>query len=251
MPAIGFAGDVLLLLELVQHQQIDLRALDLLALIDQLVAAVSAEAAGPLSQRADWAVTGAELLRLRSAMMLPVHDRRHQEAQDAAARLQRILQARAEGLALAGWLDERAERLPPTWRRGCAEPVLQAGRGDDLLQFLWGCVGVFAGFGLQGEDGLTERYVVTPLPFWRFEDALARIRDQLARPPHEATLVALAPPDATGGGGRSPQAVYRRAAWASTFMASLELAREGVVVLESCAPEHGGVLVRAEAACAV
>lgn len=240
----GFAGDAELLLALVQRQQIDLCSLDLAALIAQLVAAVTAEDGGPLSQRASWAVTGAELLRLRSALLLPSSDQRQSQAERVASRLQQTLQARAEALALAAWLAARAAAQAPTWARGGAEPTRPALRSEDPLQFLWGCVGVFSGFGVQGEDETSvERSVIDPLPFWRPDQALARVREVLAAPPHEATLPSLLPAEPAAPAADPDRRLRRRAGWASTFLACLELAREGAVTLDALPPADGSVFV--------
>jgi segregation and condensation protein A len=68
----GFAGPLDHLLALARAQTIDLAAISLTALLDQLAEALrQAPASVPLGQKGDWVVMAAWLVQLRARLLLP------------------------------------------------------------------------------------------------------------------------------------------------------------------------------------
>ena len=117
----GFAGSLDLLLELARSHRIDLKALDLLAVVEQLIQATRSETAPSLGQRASWTVTASWLLLLRSHLMLPAADPRHPVAAEQARQLQAHLLSLQEARALARWLDEQPQMGRDVFGRGVSD----------------------------------------------------------------------------------------------------------------------------------
>jgi len=104
----GFSGPLDLLLRLARSHDVNLAALPVTAIIDQLAIAMSAApAAMPLSQKADWLVMASWILLLRSSLLLPADAPAQQDAQLEAGQLRDRLLALQEAQGLAAWLDRR------------------------------------------------------------------------------------------------------------------------------------------------
>ncbi len=249
----GFTGSLERLLELARDQRIDLARLPLAELIDQVLATMAWDV--PLPQRADWLVMGAWLLQLRSRLLLPAEAPARQAAEGAADRLRQRLLGLAGIQALAGWLDDRLRLGRDVFARGAPEhpETLRPGEPElDVVAFVWACVELFDA-GLPRPD-TSERYVPQPrLELHSIPDARRRILRRLADAPNGLTLDQLLPdvapaaaettatatksttPD--GEDMQSPQlTLRRRSAWTSTFVAGLELAKQGEVALAQDVP---------------
>ena len=90
---------------------------------------------------------------------------------------------------------------------------------------------------LEGREGQTTEptptYRPSPPNLWRIPDALQRIAELLGQHPGQLALERCLPPILV----HTPDRPIRiRAALASTFVAGLELARDGAVVLEQHGP---------------
>ena len=98
----GFQGPLDHLLTLARAARIDLAALSLTAVLDQLAVALR-QATVPLGQKADWVVMAAWLLQLRARLLLPV-EAAQQEAEVEAEELRgRLLAWRRRRRSLPGW----------------------------------------------------------------------------------------------------------------------------------------------------
>ncbi|MGI4748463.1 MAG: segregation and condensation protein A [Janthinobacterium lividum] len=237
----GFAGSLDLLLELARTHRIDLKTLDLLAVVEQLIGATRADAAMPLSRKAAWTVTASWLLLLRSHMMLPSADPRHPAAAEQASQLQAQLLSLQQARNLAQWLDERPQLGRDVIGRGASEPdtATRAEPGHlDRVEFLWACIALFVGDWSTAAIDLPAVYVPRPQDLYRVEDARDRVRKlmQDVVPTDMVSLARLLPL-----GERSRQLVAQaeptarirhRSAWTSTLIACLELAKQGELVIE-------------------
>jgi segregation and condensation protein A len=227
----GFSGPLALLLSLARAQQIGLARLPVAKLVDQLVNALQ-EAGPSLGERGTWLVMACWLLLLRSRLLLPADAPAQQEAEEAADQLRGHLLALQAGRVLAGWLDRRPQLGRDVFARGQPEP-LGAFAGVqhrvDVIEFLWAAMGLF-------DDGTDETDAVSVYrPRWAelyaVGDARERILRQLAEVP-EGGLLGWFLPSQTGEDSITiPAELLRRSAWTSTFMASLELAKQGDVAL--------------------
>jgi segregation and condensation protein A len=228
----GFDGPMDLLLDLAERQRIDLGRMSILALAEQFVAAVERLVGKvALERRADWHVLAARLVLLRSRLMFPESPEEAASAErDAAAELRR-LEAMAFVRAASSWLQAR----PQLGQEVFARPEAEAPRESGYVALMEACLVVLRS--RAGEPALVEASVYRPpLPsLWRVPDALARIRAVLAERPEGGDLSSFLPPiatDATIAAEAPDRTLQTRAAVASTLVAGLELAREGVLSIQ-------------------
>jgi segregation and condensation protein A len=230
----GYSGSLEGLLTLARSRRIDLGKIPLLNLVDQLVAAVrDAPPATPMGQRGDWVVMASWLVQLRSLLLLPADAPAHQAGKDAADHFRDRLSGLAEIQALATGLDRRPHLGRDVFTRGQPpeefDLSVEGGPEVDVIEFLWASMALFDDGG-PGPD-ISERY----RPRWRdlysVAEARARILKRLAETPDGLPLDRLLPEDTMAAGISAEPVLKQRAAWTSTFVASLELAKQGDVAL--------------------
>ena len=226
----GFDGPLDTLLMLARAQKIALAEIPLVTLVDQLTAALlRAPPTLPLSRKGDWVVMTAWLLQLRSVLFLPVDAPAQQAATAAADDLRTRLAGLQEMQALAGWLDRRPQLGRDVFVRGAPERVgvsVDASQAIDVVEFLWASMALFD----VAEAPDTTTVYKPPFPdLFRVPAAIERVRARLAEQhgpePLEAFLPTL-PPDA------ADRAFLAKSAVSSTFMAALELTRDGDLTIE-------------------
>src|SRR4051794_21581549 len=225
----GFHRPLDQLLTLARAAKINLADLSLTALAEQLAAALR-QATVPLGQKGDWVVMAAWLLQLRTRLLLPMAEAQ-QEADVEAEDLRGRLVALQAAQALAAWLEQRPQLGRDSFIRGWPEVFgvsLDAVPVLDGVEFLWASLALF-------DDGTADPDTVGVYRSVRADlhtiaEARDRILQLLAEMPDDATLDQLLPPP-----DRSEDEERRvlrwRSAWASTFSASLELAKQGEVAL--------------------
>ncbi len=239
-----------------RSHRIDLKALDLLAVVEQLIQATRSGTGLSLSRKADWTVTASWLLLLRSHLMLPPADPRHPAAAEQARRLQAQLLSLQEARALMRWLEEQPQLGREVFARGAPEPDTVAQLQPELLdrvEFLWACIALFDGdwarpmtepsastrrggliFTRSRTRGrgsaniwLTRMASLEALPLWALLPRQERER------PRDERL--------------HPQNLIRhRSGWTSTLMACLEMTRQGELLIGEQAAD-GAITVFAPA----
>ena len=226
----GFAGPLDRLLALARAHRVDLARLSLPRLVDQLVAALGGAAS--LERRADWLVMAAWLVQLRSDLLVPADPARQRAAEAGAARLQGQLLALQEVKALAAWLGRRPQLGHEVFARGRPEPLgllAETRHQVDVIEFLWASLALFDEDGAGADQASRyqpQRWDLHPVP-----EARERILRLLGQAGEGRALGALLP--AAAMEGSTPEtALRRRSGWTSSFVASLELAKQGEVVLE-------------------
>ena len=230
----GYSGSLEGLLILARSRRIDLSTVPLLDLVDQLVVAVrDAPPATPVAQKGDWVVMASWLVQLRSLLLLPADASAREAARSEADRFRNRLSGLAEIQALAAWLDDRPRLGRDVFVRG--EPsegpdlAIETAIELDVIEFLWASMALFDDGG-PGPD-IAELY----RPRWRdlysIAEARARILRRLAEAPDGLPLTRLLPEDSAAAGISAEPALKQRAAWTSTFIAGLELAKQGEVAL--------------------
>ena len=229
----GFSGSLDQLLAQARGHTIDLSRLPFGALVDQLAAAVrQAPAALPLSQKADWVVMAAWLVQLRARLLPPADAPAHQQATAEADQLRGQLVALADSQALADWLQRRPQLGHDVFARGKPEMFglsVEVGQAIDVIEFLWASLARFED-STAAPDTATV-YRPARLDLCTVAEARDRILRRLADSPDGTTLAQCLPtPPATTDGEIQPE-LRRRSTWASTLVASLELARQGNVAL--------------------
>lgn len=278
----GIEGPLDWLLEQARAGRIDLARLSVLALVEQCAAAVDAElargrdgdgdgAARParsLERPAEWVGMLAWLVWLRSRLLLPRDDPEAKAALDEAEALRRRLanqehvQAITALLRALPLLGKDVFERPPTGKG-------RQGRALDLPGLLRTYARLIAPPQEPAPDTADAPYRPRPPLLWRVQDALARIRLLLL----EAFSASGAQPDgqqqdgqqqdgnaslwrflpspeildaalaAAPSGVTTDRAVLRRSAVAGTFLAALELARDGTLALEQ-EGSFGAIAVR-------
>jgi len=228
----GFDGPLERLLTLARAQQVDLSRISLIALLEQLEAALRQTSVTlPLGQKADWLVMAAWLLQLRSQLLLPAGAPAPQDAVAEADQLRfRLVELQAVQ-ALAGWLERRPQLGRDVFARGqpavgvSVEPTPDL----DIIEFLWASLALF-GDGEPAPD-TTPFYRPPPRALYPVSEARARILRRLAEVRGEVAFALLLPDAPALAEGQSLPALQLRSAWSSTFAASLELAKQGDVVV--------------------
>jgi segregation and condensation protein A len=225
----GFSGPLDLLLIRARAQKINLADISLVALAEQIAAALQlAPPAVPLGQKGDWVVMTAWLVQLRSLLLLPADAPGRQDAAAEADQLRTRLAGLQEMQALAGWLERRPHLGRDVFARGRPEffgVSVEAGQAIDVVEFLWASMALFDdGAGPETEEIYQPRLFPE---LYAVAEARARILQRLAELPDGGPLAALLPET----GGATGSDLRRRSAWSSTLAASLELAKQGDVVL--------------------
>ena len=228
----GFSGPLDHLLTLARAQKIDLSDISLTALLDQLTAALhQAPAAVPLGQKADWVVMAAWLVQLRTRLLLPADAPGQRDAAAEVDQLRTRLIALEDIQALAFWLEHRPQLGHDVFARGRPEffgHAVEAGQAIDMVEFLWASLALFDD---ETAVDTTERYRARPFELYAVAEARERILRLLVETPNGAPLARFLPDP---GGDLESEVwgkIRRRSGWASTFIAGLELAKQGDVVL--------------------
>jgi segregation and condensation protein A len=230
----GFEGPLDLLLSLSRAHRINLAVLSIGDIMDQLASALrEAPPAMPLSQKADWVVMAAWLLLLRSNLLLPADEPEQIQAEADAAVLRDRLLALQHMQALAGWLERRDMLGRDVFARGDPEwsgELIQHHRQIDRVAFVWACMELFD----ERDYALTEGSMYRPayLDLFEIPEARNRIVRYFSETNSQGDLFELLPAVVKAETSKALSVLRRRSAWTSTFVAMLELAKQGVVELE-------------------
>jgi segregation and condensation protein A len=229
----GFDGPLDLLLELARAQKVDLARISILSLVEQYLTVIEGARRVRLELAADWLVMAAWLTWLKSRLLLPADSLGAEEAEDAAEVLALRLRDLSAIRAAAAWLGARPRLGLDVFARGAPEDHTEIDRSRLALD-LGSLVHAYLGAVRRGTK--SRRYQPRALTLWTVQDALHRLGALLGSLPDWISLERFLP-DHLGG------PTERRAALASTLLASLEMARGGAVRLRQ-EHEFGPILVR-------
>lgn len=229
----GFEGPLDLLLELARGQKLDLARISILSLVEQYLAVIEGAARVRLELAADWLVMAAWLAWLKSRLLLPKGSEAADEGEEAAEALAARLTGLQQMRAAAQWLGARPVLGQEVFARGLPEDFAVADRSKLALD-LSGLMRAYLAALRRGAGARPYRPALPAL--WSVQDALARLAALVGRLPEWSTLEQFLPPHLA-----SP--LQRRAALASTLLASLEMARGGAVRLRQEAA-FGPILLR-------
>ncbi len=221
----GFEGPLDLLLDLARAQKVDLARISILALVEQYLAIIEGAARVKLELAADWLVMAAWLAWLKSRLLLPQSDPDAEEGEQSADILAARLAELAAMRAGAAWLGARPVLGIDVFRRGTGEELTATDRSRlaaDLPALLRAYVEALR------RSAARVSYQPKQLSFWTVQDALHRLSATLGSMPPWTTLEVFLPAALSGQ--------QRRAAIASTLLASLEMARGGGLRLRQDAP---------------
>ena len=233
----GFAGSLDFLLRVARAHQINLAALSIVDIVDQLAQALErAPAKMPLAQKADWVVMAAWIVMLRANLFLPADSQVHQDAEIEAGQLRNRLMVLQEAQTLAAWLDRRPVLGRDVFARGWEE--YPDGFGEvqhaqvDVIAFLWAAMELFDDPADQPDTAKIYRPAgASP---YSIPEARLRILRLLAEAGQSQTLDRLLPEEIRNAQVNNQKIGMRRAraAVSTTFIAALELAKQGDVAMD-------------------
>jgi segregation and condensation protein A len=215
----GWEGPLDLLLMLARSQKVDLREISILALVEQYLTFIEDAKALRLEIAADYLVMAAWLAYLKSCLLLPKDVEADPSPEELALRLQLRLQ-RLDAMREAGARLMARDRLGrDVFRRGAPEGLKvyrKAAWQDDLYDLI-------AAYGVVQARTAPVMHIVERRPVLTLDQALVRLERMLGLQLDWMSLEYFLP--------ETPDPAYRRSALASSFVASLELARLGRVEL--------------------
>ncbi|MFN3944158.1 MAG: segregation and condensation protein A [Allosphingosinicella sp.] len=229
----GWEGPLDLLLTLARTQKVDLAKISILALVEQYLAFIQDAKKLKLEIAADYLVMAAWLAYLKSCLLLPKDPEQDPSPEELALRLQLRLQ-RLNAMREAGARLMARDRIGrDVFLRGAPEGlrvVRRAAWQVDLYDLI-------AAYGIVRARTEPALHIVSRRPVMTLEDALQRIERLIGASMDWATLESFLP--------ATPDPEYRKSALASSFVAALELARQGRVELDQQAGPFTPLYVRA------
>ncbi|QIK96583.1 segregation/condensation protein A [Sphingomonas sp. HDW15A] len=216
----GWEGPLDLLLNLARAQKVDLKQISILALTEQYLAFIEDAHALKLEIAADYLVMAAWLAYLKSCLLLPKDPEADPSPEELALRLQMRLQ-RLDAMREAG------ARLIGRDRLGRDVFVREAPEGLRVLKkALWqaNAFDLYAAYGRVRARTQPAMHVVAHRAVMTLEDAIQRVAAMLGQAVEWTTLEAFLP--------ETVDPAFRKSALASSFVAALELARQGRLMIE-------------------
>ena len=234
----SWEGPLDLLLMLARKQKVDLAQISILALVDQYLAFIREAKALSLELAADYLVMAAWLAYLKSGLLLPRDPEAEPDPDDLALKLQFQLQRLAAMREAGGKLLARPQLGWDAFTR--AEPeglkLETVARYDTSLFELLSAYGAIKARNARGI------HVVRRRPVMALDEAIERLERLLGTSIDWTELARFLPRDLADEG-------YARSVLASTFVAALELTRQGRASLSQGAA-FAPILVRAKDAAA-
>ena len=215
----GWEGPLDLLLTLARSQKVDLRELSILALVEQYLAFIHDARALKLEIAADYLVMAAWLAYLKSGLLLPRDPEVEPDPAELALRLQLRLQ-RLDAMREAGARLMGRDRIgrdvflrgAPEGLRVIRKPAWQAELYD-----------LIAAYGAVTARNVPVMHVVSRRPVMTLEAALQRVEAMLGHALDWTALEGFLPSTTDPSLARSSRA--------SSFLAMLELAKQGRIEL--------------------
>ncbi|MBN8810999.1 segregation and condensation protein A [Sphingomonas sp. NPDC092331] len=215
----GWEGPLDLLLALARNQKVDLRQISILQLVEQYLDFVNQARELRLELAADYLVMAAWLAYLKSALLLPRNPEETPSPEELALRLQLRLE-RLNAMRDAGArLMARDRTGRDNFFRGAPEGlrVLRKARWEAEIYDL------IAAYGRISARTRPVMHVVAHRDVMTLEAAIERVSALIGTRIEWSTLQSFLPEGATGP--------YAKSALASSFVAALELAKQGRVEL--------------------
>lgn len=231
----GFEGPIDVLLALARTHKVDITKISILALSEQYLEFIRRAHVLRLEVAADYLVMAAWLAYLKSRLLLPANDEEDEPSgAELAARLAFQLQRLEAMRKVSEELMQRPQRGQDFFARG--EP--EEWSVDTTTIFGATLFDLLAAYGAIKERQGASTLHITPMKLYSMDDALERLGRLLGGAPDWTTLVQFLPE----GIGDD---LVMRSALASTFAASLELARQGKLQLNQ-AQTFAPIYVRAK-----
>ncbi len=215
----GWGGPLDLLLALARNQKVDLKAISILALVEQYLRFINEARSLKLEIAADYLVMAAWLAYLKSALLLPRNPDEVPTPEDLALRFQLRLE-RLSAMREAGARLLARDRLGrDVFVRGAPEGLwtVRHARWEAEIYDL------IAAFGRISARSRPVMHVVAMRDVMTLDEAISRVSELIGLRVDWAKIETFLPDTAAG--------TFRKSALASSFVAALELARQGRVEL--------------------
>lgn len=211
----GWEGPLDLLLNLARAQKVDLAQISILALVEQYLAYLAGARALKLEIAADYLVMAAWLAYLKSCLLLPKDPEVDPSPEEVALRLQMRLQ-QLDAMREAGARLFGRDRLGrDVFARGAPEGLRLVRKAAWQVRDF----DLFAAYGVVRARTQPAMHVVHARSVMTLEEAIDNVARMIGRAIDWTLLERFLPP--------SGDALFRRSALASSFLAALELARRG------------------------
>jgi segregation and condensation protein A len=217
----GYEGPIDMLLALARQQKVDLLHISILQLADQYVAFIAKARRLRLEIAADYLVMAAWLAYLKSRLLLPEPEEDDEPSGPEMAEALAFQLRRLESMQQAG---AKVMELPRLGRN-----VFPRGRPEGVTVTLipvydLSLYELLKAYGDQQKRVHVDSLEIAPTEVYSVDDALERLGRLIGNLPDWETLARFLPGDLKGG-------VVYRSAVASTFAATLELAKTGKLEL--------------------
>jgi segregation and condensation protein A len=221
----GYEGPIDMLLQLAREQKVDLTRISILQLADQYLAFIAKMSHTHLELAADYLVMAAWLAYLKSRLLLPEPPSAGEEpsAADMAAALTYQLQ-RLEAMQQAG---RKLMALPrvgiDVFKRGAPEDLTP----ERLIVYdltLYQLLKSYSDFKRRQQSSTM---TIEAMELYAIEEALGRLEMLLGKTPGWNTLMSFLPRELLSG----KNGILARSILASSFVATLELTRQGKLEL--------------------
>ncbi len=211
----GWEGPLDLLLTLARVQKVDLTQISILALVEQYLAYLEGARKLRLEIAADYLVMAAWLAYLKSCLLLPKDPEQDPSPEELALRLQMRLQ-RLDAMREAGARLMGRDRLGrDVFARGGPEGLRLVRKSDWQVSPF----DLFAAYGVVKARTQPAMHVVHDRRVMTLDDAIERVSRLIGAHLDWTVLQAFLP--------ASEDAAFMKSALASSFVAALELARQG------------------------
>lgn len=233
----GFEGPIDVLLTLARDQKVDLTQISILQLAEQYLVFIREAQVLNLELAADYLVMAAWLAYLKSRLLLPAPEGGEELSTEEMAEALRFQLQRLEAMQDAGASLMARPRLGVDVHPRGAPEALGGGARTVLDVTLFE---LLRAYGDHWARGQAQTLRITPTDLFAVEQAVERLRRMLGATPNWQTLFSFLPPGIRGN-------LLIRSAMASTFAASLELAKEGRLEIRQDG-SFGPIFVRTRAA---
>jgi segregation and condensation protein A len=232
----GFEGPIDLLLTLARDQKVDLAKLSILQLAEQYLAFMAHARKAQLELAADYLVMAAWLAYLKSRLLIPEQKSEEEPSGEELAAALRFQLQRLEAMrAVADRMMDGPRLGRDRFARGAPEGIALVKRPvfaatlHDLLR-AYGSV--------RRTMDRPKVLEIEPFDLYSVNDAIKRINAMLGTVLDWTTIQAFLPPAML-------DPLARRSALAATFVATLEMAKQGALTLRQDGGTYAPILVKA------
>lgn len=232
----GFEGPIDLLLHLARDQKLDLAKISILKLAEQYLAFIEQARELRLEVAADYLVMAAWLAYLKSRLLLPKNERVAEDeptGEELAAALAWQLKRLEAMQKAAASLMALPQAGVHTFRRGLPEGLQNVVR-EQPTAAIYDLLTAYAAIKKRTEKPAAMRFA--PMDLYSIEEAVQRLRGMLGHMPDWTTITSFLPRGRKDG-------LMGRSAIASTLIASLELAKQGLMEVRQD-KQYGPIFVR-------